>query len=394
MSEDALSQARELLAVAPVLDGHNDLPWLLREKAGLDLDRMDPTGPLQGAHTDLPRLRAGGVGGQFWSVYVPVTMRGETAVTATLEQIDVVRRMCARSPDQLAWCTSAGQVLAALADRRIASLVGLEGGHSIDSSLGALRMMHALGARYMTLTHNANVPWADSATDTPRVGGLTRFGEEVVAEMNRLGMLVDLSHVSPDTMRHALSVTRAPVIFSHSSARAVCDHVRCVPDDVLAALSGNGGVCMVTFVPAFVSEPCRAWDGEVSAEMLRRGLSVGDWQARMVVSAEHAEVSTRPRATVADVADHVEHVRVVAGVEHVGLGGDYDGVDVLPVGMEDVTGYPALFAELLTRGWSERDLRLLAHGNVVRVLRAAEEVAGRLRAERGPSTARIEDLDG
>lgn len=327
-------------------------------------------------------------------MYVPASLQGEAAVTATLEQLDMVRRMCSRMPEDLAWCTSSFEVLAALADRRIASLAGMEGGHSIDCSLGALRMMYALGARYMTLTHNDNVPWADSATDTPRVGGLTRFGEAVVAEMNRLGMLVDLSHVSPDTMRHALSVSEAPVIFSHSSARALCDHPRCVPDDVLATLAGNGGVCMVTFVPAFISEPCRAWDAQVSEQMTARGLSPRDWQARMSVAAEYAETVPRPRATVADVADHVEHVRDVAGVEHVGLGGDYDGVDVLPVGMEDVSGYPALFAELLTRGWSDPDLRALAHGNALRVLRGAEEVAGRLQDERGPSVARIEEMDG
>ncbi|HSF26875.1 MAG TPA: dipeptidase, partial [Actinomycetes bacterium] len=344
--------------------------------------------------TDWPRLRAGGVGGQFWSVYVPSTLPGSSAVTATLEQLDVVRRMCARWPGSFAWCTSSAEVSQAMAAGRLASLAGMEGGHSIDSSLAALRMMHALGARYMTLTHNDNVPWADSATDSPRVGGLTRFGEEVVREMNRLGMLVDLSHVSPDTMRHALMVAAAPVVFSHSSARAVCDHVRCVPDDVLASLPANGGVCMVTFVPAFVSEPCRAWDEKVRAEMVRQGLPPGDWQARMRVAAEVDARSPRPRASAADVADHVCHVREVAGIDHVGLGGDYDGVDVQPLGMEDVTGYPTLVAELLERGWTGDDVRRLTHGNVMRVLGSAEVVAARLQTERGPSVSRIETLDG
>lgn len=389
-----LDAARDLLRRHPVVDGHNDLPWELRTKAAYDLDAMDPTGPLADTHTDLPRLRAGGVGGQFWSVYVPSTMPGSSAVTATLEQLDVVRRICERSPDAFAWCATAADVAAAMAAGRIASLPGMEGGHSIDCSLGALRMMHALGARYMTLTHNDNVPWADSATDEPRLGGLSRFGEEVVREMNRLGMLVDLSHVSPDTMRHALSVTEAPAIFSHSSARAVCDHARCVPDDVLEMLAANSGVCMVTFVPAFISESCRAWDLTVREEMVRQGLSPSDWQARMRVAAEVDARSPRPRATVADVADHVCHVREVAGIDAVGLGGDYDGVDVQPVGMEDVTGYPALVVELLDRGWTEPEVAKLAHGNVLRVLAEAEQVAARLRAQRPASAARIEDLDG
>ena len=394
MPTDSLELARELLRRFPVLDGHNDLPYELRTKAAYDLDRMDPTGRLEGTHTDLPRLRAGGVGGQFWSVYVPSSLAGSAAVTATLEQLDVVRRMAARWPESFAWCTSADDVDAAMATGAIASLAGMEGGHSIDSSLGALRMMSALGARYMTLTHNDNVPWADSATDEPRAGGLTRFGEEVVREMCRLGMLVDLSHVSPDTMRHALLVTEAPVLFSHSSARAVCDHVRCVPDDVLESLAANGGVCMVTFVPAFVSEECRAWDETVRAEVLLQGLDARSYQVHDRIAAEVAERSQRPVATPAQVADHVEHVRAVAGIDHVGLGGDYDGIDVQPVGMEDVAGYPALIAELLDRGWTDDDVRRLANGNVLRVLREAERVAGRLQTQRGPSVARIGDLDG
>jgi membrane dipeptidase len=247
--------------------------------------------------------------------------------------------------------------------------MGAEGGHSIDCSLAVLRAMSALGVKYLTLTHNENVPWADSATDEPVLGGLSDFGREVVAELNRLGMLVDLSHVSADTMRDALAVSSAPVIFSHSSARAVCDHVRNVPDDVLTTLAGNGGVCMVTFVPYFVSEDCRAYEAEVTAQMLERGENIQDWQARMAAIARYAaEGHARPTATVAQVADHVEHVREVAGVAHVGLGGDFDGCDQLPVGLEDVSGYPALIAELQQRGWSDSELAALTGENLLRVL--------------------------
>jgi len=390
----ALDRARELMRLSPVFDGHNDLPWELREQSGYDLDRLDPLEPLASTQTDFPRLRAGGVGAQFWSVFVPSSMPGSAAVTATLEQIDVVRRLCARHPSSFRWCTRAAEIEKAMDRDVVASLAGMEGGQSIDSSLAALRMMYELGARYMTLTHNDNVPWADSATDVPRIGGLSLFGEAVVEEMNRLGMLVDLSHVSPDTMRHALQVAQAPVIFSHSSARALCDHVRCVPDDVLRSLPENGGLCMVTFVPQFVSEACRAWDEEVTAEMERQGLSPGDWQARKAVAAEVETRLPRPRATPAQVADHVEHVRDVAGLNCVGLGGDYDGVDVQPLGMEDVSGYPLLFAELIERGWDDHALWQLGQGNALRVLADAERSAAHLQTRRGPSVARIEQLDG
>ncbi len=365
----SLAAARALLARHPIIDGHNDLPFELRELVNYDLDAYDIGQRQSRTHTDLVRLAEGGVGAQFWSVFVPAGWAGERAVTATFEQIDVVRRIVARYPDRTVLADTADDVRQAWRQGRLASLMGAEGGHSIDCSLAVLRAMCGLGVKYLTLTHNDNVPWADSATDEPVLGGLNDFGREVVAEVNRLGMLVDLSHVSADTMRDALAVTSAPVIFSHSSARAVCDHVRNVPDDVLSTLAGNGGVCMVTFVPYFVSEECRAFEAEVSAEMAERGENLRDWQARMAAVARYeASGQQRPAASIAQVADHIEHVREVAGLAHVGLGGDYDGCDRLPVGLEDVTGYPALIAELLDRKWSEADLAALTGQNLLRVL--------------------------
>jgi membrane dipeptidase len=364
--------ARSLLAAHPIVDGHNDLPYELRELVNYDLDAYDIGERQSRTHTDLVRLAEGGVGAQFWSVYVPARWAGEKAVTATFEQIDVVRQMAKRYPDRMTLATTAADVRAAWADGKLASLMGAEGGHSIDSSLPVLRAMFALGVRYLTLTHNDNVPWADSATDVPVLGGLNDFGRSVVAEMNRLGMLVDLSHVSADTMRDALAVTESPVIFSHSSARSVCASPRNVPDDVLGTLTGNGGVCMVTFVPYFVSEECREFSEEVTAEMISRSENVRDWDARMRATARYAETHVRPQATIAQVADHVEHVRAVAGVDHVGLGGDYDGCDELPVGLEDVSTYPRLIAELVDRGWSDADLAKLTGENVLRVLADSE----------------------
>ncbi len=363
-----------MLARAPIIDGHNDLAFEVRELAAYDLDAYDLSRHQPRTHTDLPRLVEGGVGGQFWSVFVPADWAGERAVTATLEQIDFVHRMVARYPDRLALARTADEVRQAWQHGRIASLMGAEGGHQINESLGVLRMLAGLGVRYLTLTHNDNVPWADSATDVEVLGGLNDFGREVVAELNRVGMLVDLSHVSAGTMHAALDVAAAPVIFSHSSARAVCDHVRNVGDDVLERLAVNGGVCMVTFVPYFVSEQCREFDAEVSVEMAERGENVRDWYARMRAIERFAETHPRPVATIGQVADHIEHVRAVAGIEHVGLGGDYDGCDRLPTGLEDVSCYPALVAELLERGWSDSDVAALASGNVLRVLADAEAV--------------------
>jgi membrane dipeptidase len=372
VSEPAL-RARDLLRRFPLIDGHNDLPWALRGRAA----PVDLAEPVAGTHTDLPRLAAGGVGAQFWSVFVPASIPGDTAVTTVLEQIDLARRMIAAYPQALELALTAADVERIFASGRVASLLGAEGGHAIAGSLGVLRMLYALGVRYMTLTHNANVGWADSATDQPAAGGLTDFGRDVVREMQRLGMLVDLSHVSPDTMHDALDVAKAPVIFSHSSARAICDNPRNVPDEVMARLPGNGGVCMVTFVPAFVSQECADWLAGLKAEAARRGLDPRDLHLVERIRPEWEDAHPLPQATLAQVADHIEHVRQVAGVEHVGLGGDFDGTPDVTVGLQDVSTYPALFAELLARGWTEPDCAALAGGNLLRALRAAESFAAR-----------------
>ncbi|MEU6344855.1 dipeptidase [Streptomyces sp. NPDC046977] len=392
--DELLARARELLDADPVVDGHNDLPWRLREQVRYDLDLRDIAADQSAhLHTDLPRLRAGRVGAQFWSVYVRSGLAGGDAVAAVLEQIDCVRRLIGRHPGDLRAAFTADDMESARAEGRIASLMGAEGGHSIANSLGVLRTLYALGVRYMTLTHNDTIDWADSATDAPRHGGLTPFGEEVVREMNRLGMLVDLSHVSPDTMRAALRVSRAPVLFSHSSARAVCDHVRNVPDDVLERLPDNGGVAMATFVPQFVLPAAAEWIVGANAEMTAHGLHPLDQTPQaLAVQRAYEDANPRPVATIGTVADHLDHMREAAGVDHIGLGGDYDGVSYLPEGLGDVSGYPRLFAELLRRGWSREDLAKLAWRNAVRVLRDAESVAADLRDER-PSNASIEELD-
>ncbi len=372
---EQLAAARDLLRRVPLVDGHNDLPWAIRAEFGSDPVLAALTRPVRQTQTDLPRLSAGGVGAQIWSVYVPGTLTGDAAVTAVLEQIDVVHRMIRAYPEHLELALTAADVQRAFAAGKIASLLGAEGGHSIASSLGVLRALYLLGVRYLTLTHNSNVGWADSATDTPDAGGLTDFGRAVVREMQRIGMLVDLSHVAPSTMRDALDVAGAPVIFSHSSARALCDHPRNVPDDVLARLAVNGGVCMVTFVPAFVSPECAAWQAGLLAELDRRGLDRRDMSAWDAVTPEWEAAHPVPEATLTQVADHIDHVRAVAGVDHVGIGGDYDGSAAMPAGLSDVSRYPALFAELLARGWTEPDCAALAGGNLLRVLRDAENVA-------------------
>ncbi|MBV9793069.1 MAG: dipeptidase [Actinobacteria bacterium] len=368
--------ARELLSRHPLIDGHNDLPWAIRDEFGGDPVRARLAEPVPQTQTDLPRLAAGGVGAQFWSVYVPATLTGDAAVTAVLEQIDIAQRMIEAYPDRLEPALTAADVERVFAAGKVASLLGAEGGHSINGSLGVLRSLYALGVRYLTLTHNNNVGWADAATDEPQAGGLTDFGREVVREMQRLGMLVDLSHVATSTMRDALAVAEGPVIFSHSSARALCDHPRNVPDDVLRQLAGNGGVCMVTFVPFFVSPECAQWQFGLLAELERRGLDRRDMGVWDTVAPEYERAHPVPEATLAQVADHIEHVRAVAGLAHVGIGGDYDGSVGMPAGLADVSCYPALFAELLGRGWTEDDCAALAGGNLLRVLREAENLAG------------------
>ncbi|MFJ8200222.1 dipeptidase [Streptomyces sp. NPDC096152] len=390
----SLETARELLREFPVVDGHNDLPWALRAKAGYDLDVLDIAAHQHDhLHTDIPRLREGGVGAQYWSVYVPADL--PAPVPATLEQIDCVRELLARYEADLAPALTAADMTRARRDGRIASLMGAEGGHSIANSLGTLRGLYALGVRYLTLTHNDNVAWADSATDEPGVGGLSAFGREVVREMNRLGMLVDLSHVAATTMRDALDATSAPVIFSHSSARSVCDHPRNVPDDVLERLPANGGMAMVTFVPKFVLQAAVDWTAAADENMRAHGFHHLDTTAEaMKVHRSFEERVPRPVATVSTVADHLDHMREVAGIDHLGIGGDYDGTAFTPDGLNDVSGYPNLLAELLDRGWSKADLAKLTWENAVRVLGAAEDVARDLQATRGPSHATIEDLDG
>lgn len=385
-----LARAHNLLAQAPLVDGHNDLAWEIRERFGADPAAADLSSVVPELHTDMPRLRQGRVGAQFWSVYVPGTLHENAAVTAVLEQIDLVYRLIALHSDVLELALTADDVDRIFASGKIASLIGAEGGHSIASSLGVLRTLYALGIRYMTLTHNFNVPWAASATDEPTAGGLTAFGREVVHEMQRLGMLVDLSHVSADTARDGLDAAQGPVIFSHSSARSLCDHPRNVPDDILAMLPRNGGVCMVTFVPAFISQECREWDLGLAEEMRQRGLDYKNLAERAAVRAELAARRPRPAATLSQVADHIDHVRVVAGISHVGIGGDYDGTDRLPDGLNDVSCYPALMAELLGRGWSEGDCAQLAGGNVLRVLRDAEAVSRTLSTQRGPALVSID----
>lgn len=394
-----VERARKLLDQVPLIDGHNDLPWEYRQRVRNHMDKIDlraDTSKLQPPlHTDIPRLRKGGVGGQFWSVYIPVGITGADAVLAVLEQIDDVHRLAERYPDTFEMARTAGDVVRIHKAGRIASLIGMEGGHSIHNSLAALRQLYEAGARYMTITHSKNTDWADSATDAPRHGGLTPFGEEVVKEMNRLGMLVDLSHVSPETMKEALAVSQAPVIFSHSSARALNAHPRNVPDDVLQLLAKNGGVAMVTFVPSFISEDVRAWNAQEDAEEARlKALHPGDPERVKRELEAWTQAHPVPRATLAQVAGHVEHVRKVAGIDHVGIGSDFDGITSVPLGLEGVGDFPALLAELLRRGWTDAEVKKLAGENALRVFREAESVARRLKKERLASDALIEELDG
>jgi membrane dipeptidase len=367
-----MDKAIRVLSTTPLFDGHNDLPWAIRNESNSDVNAYDLRATVPG-HTDIERLRRGMVGVQFWSVYIPSSSVQTGAAKMQLEQIDIAKQVFAKYPDVFQEATTPDAALAAFGAGRVASVMGMEGGHAIENSLGALRAFFEMGARYMTLTHSANTDWADAGTDEPRHDGLTEFGREVVREMNRLGMLVDLSHTAPATMNDVLDIAEAPVIFSHSSTRALVDHPRNVPDDVLRRLPANGGVVMVTFVPSFINAEVKAFSE---------------------LPEEHRQGRQEPRATLSDVADHIEHVRDVAGIDHVGIGGDFDGITSVPVGLEDVSTYPALFAELSRRGWSEIDLRKLAGDNLLRVWRAAEDAAARLQRLRPPSTRTIEELDG
>jgi membrane dipeptidase len=383
-----------VLAQTPLIDGHNDLPWEIRERFKSDFAALDlsadtshlPLGVDQTAlMTDIPRLRAGHVGAQFWSVWIPVSVQGFEAVQMTLEQIDLVKRMAARYPADFAMAYTVADIRRIHKAQKIASLIGIEGGHQINNSLAVLRQMYDAGARYMTLTHTTNTVWADSATDKPAHNGLTPFGVEVVKEMNRLGMLVDLSHVSPDTMKAALAASQAPVIFSHSSARTLDDHPRNVPDDVLRALAANGGVVMVNFAPGYVSSERNHWEADRAAEQTRfnsppyAGLYIGQPERAKAALAQWDAQHPRPATTLAQVADHIEYIRKIAGIDHVGLGSDFDGIPDTPVGLEGVDHYPALLEELMRRGWSDADIARLAGDNLLRAMAAAEQVSLRLR---------------
>jgi len=374
-----VDRARDLLTAVQLADGHNDLPWRLRHAAGPDsvaaVAGVDLSQPQPHLHTDLLRLREGRVGLQFWSVYVPCSLAGDGAVTAVLEQIEVVHQLVERYPSHLALATTAAEAEAAFRAGKIASMLGAEGGHSIGESLGVLRALRRLGVRYMTLTHNFNTPWADSATDEPVAGGLTEFGRDVVREMNKIGMLVDLSHVAETTMRDALATSTAPVVFTHSCCKAINDHPRNVPDDVLGKLAGNGGVCMVSFVPQFVSPTVAARDNELIDAMAVAGHDHRDVGVRKRFAASW-DGPPEPQVTMAEVVAHVDHAREAAGIDHIGIGGDYDGTGWLPTGLEDVSSYPRLFGALLERGWSEEECGKLAGRNILRALRDAEQVAG------------------
>ncbi|WP_329793658.1 dipeptidase [Lentzea sp. DG1S-22] len=378
-SGSGVERARALLRRVPLVDGHNDLPWALREfgeGTGEDVyttaAKIDLTDRHPSLHTDIVKMREGGLGMQFWSVWIPGRLAGDGAVTAVLEQVELVHELAVRYSDHLGIATTAAEAEKVFASGRVASLLGAEGGHSINSSLGVLRALRRLGVRYMTLTHNDNTPWADSATDQPEHGGLTEFGREVVREMNRIGMLVDLSHVAPSTMHAALDTSVKPVIFSHSSCRHVADHPRNIPDDVLVKLATNGGVAMITFVPDFVSPRVAEWDAALRDAMTAAGASHADMDERKKFTEKWVVDHPKPVATLDDVVLHLDHAREVVGVDHIGLGGDYDGVQALPQGLEDVSTYPNLIGALLDRGWSEDDCTKLAGANVLRVLRDAD----------------------
>jgi len=393
-SDKNLDRARAVIKAAPIIDGHNDLAWEIRtsKTAPFDVDAYDLRQTTPG-HTDFRRLAAGGVGGQFWSIYVPGEVKDSGYARIQLEEFDIARRFIAKYPDKFTLALTAADIEQANKAGKIASLLGMEGGHAIENSLGALRVYYDLGARYMTLTHNVTLDWADAALDKPVHGGLTAFGREVIAEMNRLGMMVDLSHVSPGVMSNALDVSQSPVIFSHSSARALVDFPRNVPDSILARMPKNGGVVMVTFVPAFVSTEVMQWEAK-ARDWKPVGLAETDTAAVKQQREEWLKANPRPQATLSQVADHIDYVKKLAGADHVGIGSDFDGIDTTPTGLQDVSTFPALFAELIRRGWSDEDLKKLARYNILRVLRANEQVAARLQQSKRPSVQTIQQLDG
>ena len=393
-SDPALAHAERLLSRVPLVDGHNDLPWVIRtnKAAPMSVEAYDIRQHQPGM-TDIARMKAGHLGAQFWSVYTPGEDKDSGYARLQLEEIDIARRMIARYPEALMPAYTAADIGRAFRAHKVASFMGLEGGHAIENSLGALRAYYDLGVRYMTLTHNVTLDWADAALDSAKHGGLTPFGKEVVREMNRLGMLVDLSHVSPGTMSSALDVAVAPVIFSHSGARALVDHRRNVPDSILVRLKQNGGVVMVPVVPSFVSRAIHDSEASYSRQLDSLTAGVTDSLQRRTIRDQFRSTHPMPHATVKDVADHIEHVRDVAGIDHVGIGSDFDGIEDWPDSLEDVSTFPRIFAELIRRGWSDADLTKLAGGNLVRAMTEAEVVAARLQKERAPSTATIEAMD-
>ncbi len=403
-----IAKAKRVLAATPLVDGHNDLPWRIREDKDMarDVERYDLRKKTPG-HTDLARIKEGMLGAQFWSVYIPgersdaaYAPQGTSAsapgyARVQLEQIEIARHVIAKYPEKLQWALTAGDVRKSFAQHKLGSLLGMEGGHAIENSLPLLRTFYDLGVRYMTLTHNVTLDWADAALDKPTHGGLTPFGKEVVREMNRLGMLVDLSHVSPGVMSSALDVAQAPVIFSHSGSRALVDHPRNVPDSILKRLPKNGGVVMVPFVTSFVSADAARWEQESSRQQqeIRQRMAADSAGARRAFG-EWVAAHPKPKVTIAQVADVIDHIKQVAGVDHIGIGSDFDGIPDTVVGLEDVSKFPMVFAELARRGWSEADMRKVAGENVLRALAQAETVAKRLQKERRPSTATIQELDG
>lgn len=403
---ELIARVERVLARTPLIDGHNDLPWEIRTRedvVDLNIDHSklpvpaDAAKDYVGLMTDIPRLRAGHVGAQFWSVWIPTTTTGPEAIKTTLEQIDIVHNMAAQYPQAFAMAYTADDIVRIHKAGRVASLIGIEGGHQIGNSMAALRQMYTLGARYMTLTHSSNNDWADSATANPQHDGLTGFGRAVVGEMNRLGMIVDLSHVSAKTMKDVLGMTRSPVMFSHSGARGLIDHPRDVADDVLRLVAKNRGVVMVNFFPGYISQERARWNSDRAAEATRYnsppffGLYIGQPERAAAAMAEWERLHPPPTVTLADVADHLDYIRNIAGVESVGLGSDFDGIPNTPVGLEGVDKYPALLVELARRGWSDADLAAVAGGNMLRVMRANEAVARKLQASESPSMAKIED---